>query len=544
VRLTSALRVVVSFAGLLIYLVDPSEHPERRALTVTVLALFAAYSAATYVVLVRSGRCIDAARAAWLDLAWITVLVGVSEASSEVFYPLYLFSILGASFGRGARPGVPVVLGAVLSFAVVGAITSPRGPNFAVTPFVIRALYLLVLGYLTVVWGGYEVGLRARLALLREVSTFSNPRFGVDRTIGNVLESLRAFYNADRCVLVMSERASQQLWIRSAVRGQAPALVTGPSSLGGDLLLAPPAGAALLARARPLWGEVQLETEFIDPHHEDPTPGEERLTTALLTALEAKALISVPFHHHAGADGRLFVARREARRFEREEIDFLRHVLDQVLPTLENIRLVDRLASDAAEEERRRIARDLHDSVIQPYLGLRLGLSAAQTAFAAGRSAEASAHVDQLAALADGELERLRRYVQALRAGGDTAASEGALDAALRRFASRFSDATGIQVEVVTHGALPQSDRLAAEVFQMVAEGLSNVRRHTPAHRAEVHLAVHDGHLELTLQNDKAEAPATFHPHSLEERAAALGGTLRVERVEPGLTAVRITIPL
>ena len=51
-------------------------------------------------------------------------------------------------------------------------------------------------------------------------------------------------------------------------------------------------------------------------------------------------------------------------------------LIEHVTPVLENIRLVDRLASEAAEYERQRIARDIHDGMIQPYIGLQLGLAA------------------------------------------------------------------------------------------------------------------------------------------------------------------------
>jgi signal transduction histidine kinase len=540
-RLTSALRVVMALAALLIYAADPSEHPSRRPLAQGVLGLFLAYGVAAYLLVTRRGRGLPAALAPWIDVGWVTLLVAVSEGSSSIFYPLYLFPILEASFGLGFRAGMAVVLFSAFSFATVGVITAP--PPVARLPFLVRSLYLLVLGYLTAVWGAYEVRSRARLALLREVTRFSNPRFGIDRTAAHVLESVRAFYDADQCALVVPDDPSSQLGIRTAVRGAPPAYTSVPASLGALLLAAPP-NAALRARHRRRWsGRRQVEVDLVDLGEGRRESGDERTGTTLLTALDAGAVLSVPFRYHAGATGRIFVARRDARAFDPAEMDFLRHVVDQVLPTLENIRLVDRLASDAAEEERRRIARDLHDSVIQPYLGLRLGLSAAQTAFAAGRGEDARAHVDRLAELADGELERLRSYVRVLRAG-DPGTTDSALDSAVRRFAGRFSGATGIRVDVVTSGPPARNDRLAAEVFQMVAEGLSNVRRHSTALRAEVRLEVSDGKLELTIQNDGAESSAAFRPRSLAERAAALGGTLRVEHREPGTTAVRIEIPL
>jgi signal transduction histidine kinase len=76
--------------------------------------------------------------------------------------------------------------------------------------------------------------------------------------------------------------------------------------------------------------------------------------------------------------GRVFMGTARQARFDIEDATFLLQAMDQVLPVIENIRLVDRLASGAAEEERRRIARSVHDRVIQPYLGLQIGIKALQ----------------------------------------------------------------------------------------------------------------------------------------------------------------------
>ena len=62
---------------------------------------------------------------------------------------------------------------------------------------------MLIFGYIIARWGGYHTELKNRLKLLKEVTVFSNPRFGIDRTIKAILESIRAFYDAEACVLVI-----------------------------------------------------------------------------------------------------------------------------------------------------------------------------------------------------------------------------------------------------------------------------------------------------------------------------------------------------
>ncbi len=535
-RLAATLRLVVAATAFVIFAADPSEHPERRPFAHAVLALFAGYSAISYVLAVRRGRSIRTSLVPWIDVAWVTLAVAVSQATSGIFNPLYLFPILCASFWYGFRRGLAVAVTSAAAFAIVGAATAPAGVDLRL--FLVRPLYLLVLGYLIAVWVGHEVRSRARLALLRDVSAFSTPSLGLAPAVGNLLEAVRAFFEADSCRLVVADEHRGERWTRAAFRGAGAD--GGPTILPrevADALLPAPADAAFLIRARRR-GDLTFQL------HGAPGPreGDPAVASALLVALDAAAILSVSFRYHAGAPARLYVARSAPRGFDRSDAEFLRQLVDQMVPVLENLRLVDHLAVDAARDERRRIALDLHDSVIQPYLGLRLGLSAASTALAAGRVEEGAAHIDRLVELADGEIETLRGYVRELRA--ECAAGAAGPDASIRRFCLRFSEATGIRVDVATAGD-PLAAGLGADVIPLVAEALSNVRRHTRATRAEVRIEADAGRLNVTVVNDGTPAePVAFFPRSLAERAASLGGSLSVHHPARGATAVRVEIPL
>ena len=80
------------------------------------------------------------------------------------------------------------------------------------------------------------------------------------------------------------------------------------------------------------------------------------------------------------------VSSASSRAFDISDAAFLQQVANQALPVIENIRLVERLASDASEEERNRIARSVHDRVIQPYYGLQIGLKALHSVLNNGHS--------------------------------------------------------------------------------------------------------------------------------------------------------------
>jgi len=221
---------------------------------------------------------------------------------------------------------------------------------------------------------------------------------------------------------------------------------------------------------------------------------------------------------------------------------------------MENIRLIDNLASDAAEQERRRIAHDIHDSVIQPYLGLQFGLSALDQKLEAGNTSIRD-NVQELLELTNHELAALRRFVFGLRANEERM---DVLLPAIERYAERFSVVTGIKVDVAAHGKIKVNDRLAAELFQIVAEGLSNVRRHAFCRDARVEISCKESSLLLQIKNSRPRTGAnpdgervdgqdgvkSFRPHSIAERAASLGGETQVFVDEKDYTVVSVGIPL
>ncbi len=137
----------------------------------------------------------------------------------------------------------------------------------------------------------------------------------------------------------------------------------------------------------------------------------------------------------------------------------------------------------------------------------------------------------------------LRQYVRQLRHGDG---ANGGFVEGLRRFAARFSEATGIEVEVKAAEGFHMNDRLAAEVFPMLTEALSNVRRHTHALRSSIELKNAGERLIAVIENETGpeEPPPLFRPRSIAERAASLQGTVSVQMLANHHTGVIIEIPL
>src|SRR5262245_32545494 len=531
------LRLILSSVALLILYIDPSEST-HRSFTSATLTLYTLYSAGVYLAVARRWMSPKGA-AHWIDVAWHTVLVSSSGGSNSLFFVFYFFDILVASFRRGAAEGLRVTAVSAALFTSVGYAVAPRS-DFELNRFLLRPVSLLMLGYMIAYWGGLENQLRRRIALLKDVTVLSNPRFGVYQTIWSALEKLRDFYDADECVLALADGADRGYRLVQARRGDTYRSHTDScSSEMAAVLLAPPYSLAMLVERRRVWsrrGSRVYVRDVVTNQTSRALPEAARVT---VSALDAGAVASVPCRYHHEAVGRLYVS-GQAGTFDISDLDFLMHAVQATFQVTENVRLIDRLASDAAGNERKRIARSIHDIVIQPYVGLQLGLQSIVRRLTEGDNA-VQADVEQLLALIDAEVKRLRHYIGDLKGMPD---QQTLVMRAIKQFGERFAEVTGIDVHVDGPTNLALSEGLSAALFAMTTEALSNIRRHTTARHAAVVVSSTSQTVELRVENDCGDdATGSFDPQSLEEHALALGGSLGVHR-SAGSTAVVISIPL
>lgn len=151
----------------------------------------------------------------------------------------------------------------------------------------------------------------------------------------------------------------------------------------------------------------------------------------------------------------------------------------------------------ATEAERARLAREIHDTLAQGFAGIVTQLQAAEHAADAGARVR---HTDAALALARDGLAEARRSVQALRpAALDTAA----LPEAIRETARRWSQRTGIPVDVRTNGATrPLAVDAEVALLRTAQEALANVERHADAHRVALTLSQEQRGVRLEVRDD------------------------------------------
>jgi len=203
------------------------------------------------------------------------------------------------------------------------------------------------------------------------------------------------------------------------------------------------------------------------------------------------------------------------------------------------------------EEERRRIARELHDETAQSLASLLLGLSGLASARTLARARARARELHQVATRA---LAEVRRLAWGLR---PSVLDDLGLSAALTRYASDFGRTRGVVVDVDTAGL--GEGRLASAIetalFRIMQEALSNVARHANARRASVQVNRTGGVVSMVIEDDghgfdpaRTPPPATttrgLGIHTMRERAVVLKGTFTVDSVPGRGTRVTVEIPL
>jgi signal transduction histidine kinase len=535
-RMISPIRLVLAAAALLIIYIDPSQPDRLVRLTYSLLIGYTVYSAILLLGSIVTPRFLPMGMLHWLDMTWYVALISVSSGTSSIFFIFFFFPILVASFRWGFASGLRVTVLSAILFVTVGYFTASEA-HFELNRFLLRSVTLLFLGYMIAHWGGSEIESKRRLQLLKDVTNLANPRFGIDRTISLGLERLRSFYDAQACILVYRFKAEIGYQLTRVDRGKAESALPNhvPDGLA-KLLLAPEPNTAVMRATQssaPLLYEIDSSRTWRDKTQN---------LSSVLNSLGAKHFTSVPVSYRGNFIARLYVVDSTRRRIGQSDVEFMLHLIEHLSPLLDNIGLLDRLASEAAEQERRKLARDIHDSVIQPYVGLQLGLAAVRQKLLVSDSS-ALKDVNELCEVTNDEVRGLRNYLDELKAAD---ARQGVLFPAVRRFAGKYLAATGIHVEITGDEKIQLNDRLAAEAFQMIAEALSNVRRHTSAHEAEVKITSDQRNLILNISNEITDGidATLFRPKSISERAAALGGHTEVYGDNSNRTVVAIRIPL
>jgi signal transduction histidine kinase len=205
--------------------------------------------------------------------------------------------------------------------------------------------------------------------------------------------------------------------------------------------------------------------------------------------------------------------------------------------------LMAQLALTLREEERSRIALDLHDGAGQALTAARLHLMSLQRGSA---SSELSVRIDAVVSLLDDALEEIRRSTAALM---PPAIADLGLRGAILRHCEAFAGASGLQIAFEPEPELPEvGSHVQTTCYRIIQEALTNIARHAHAQHAQVRLAHRAETLVLTVTDDGAgiddavSADSGLGLRSIQARATLLGGSARLLPAEKG-TCLEVILP-
>ncbi len=216
----------------------------------------------------------------------------------------------------------------------------------------------------------------------------------------------------------------------------------------------------------------------------------------------------------------------------------------------ENAGLHAQLLAQAHEagvhDERQRMAREIHDTLAQGFIGIITQLEAAKQA--SQRPEDQQRHLDNAVQLARQSLAEARRSVEALR---PHLLEETDLPDALVDLADQWSKLNGVPIQTVTVGAvMPLHSDVELALLRTAQEALANVARHAHATRAGLALAYMDDVVTLDIRDDGVGFAVENNGHgagfgltAMRQRLARVAGVLTVES-EPGSgTAISARVP-
>ena len=229
--------------------------------------------------------------------------------------------------------------------------------------------------------------------------------------------------------------------------------------------------------------------------------------------------------------------------------DLETRIRQQLVKDAQNTRDLQRLSArivGAQEEERRSIARELHDEIGQALTAIKVEVAVAQRGLDAAGCAAHS--LDDVRMITDHALQAVRDLSQLLH---PALLEDMGLPAALDRYLRNFSTRTGIQAQLLQDR---MEERLASQVeicaYRIVQEAMTNIVRHAEASSCRVYLQRLPNTLLLTVEDDgkgfdpkgAAGPPAGLGLLGVQERVSGLRGTFRLES-QPG-KGTRLTVEL
>jgi signal transduction histidine kinase len=543
-RVLAYVRVVLALSALLLLLLSPEQVSSYGWALVFVL-LYVGHSGGLLVLLNMRERIsprlpivIHA-----VDIVWPAVVGLFATGTINAFFLYFVFALLAAAFRWGMRETALTTVAVIATMALdvivrtrtalAAVVGEPSAPGF-----VMRCVYLLIFCFLIGYLAESEKRRAAEALSVSDISARVRVEAGLKGTVQTVMQEILHLFGARELLVITREAEVQQvmLWRAEKIEGHGGPVFTwrqlddaeqqdylcvmDDDSAGAVWRNSNTSSSITLDKngAR-RGGKCSLSSRFAAGH-----PFRLLLVSAISAASDVSARVL------------LFEPRLGGR--PETQLRFLQDIANLVAPAVYNVYLLRRLRSRAAAVERARVARELHDGVVQSLHAIAFRLYALRTR-ATSSPEEREQELLEVQQLVQNEAANVRNLIHQLE---PLDFDPRHLVDFLSGMVTRYRQDTGIIAQFVCDAEQVNLPAMTCrELAGIVREALANIRRHSGAQHALVRLARQQGGWMLSIEDDGRgfEFSGRFTHAELDEgRRGPLVIKQRVRALEGELTIV------
>jgi len=474
-----------------------------------------------------------------VDIVVFSVFQYLTLGPSSPFFMYFMFSMFCGAIRWGPRGTLATGAVVIVTYAFMTvSMSQTLGPaQNEVNRIIIRTVYLVVTAGMLVYLGRYEARLRAGIERLASWPVAAGK--SSDRALAEILQHACGILGAPRALVAWDVAEEPGVQIASWSNGSLTVARQSPRDVR------PLLPEALEDKIFLCAGTIAPDATILISDSNGHLIEQKGLPLSLpiLDLLHGEGLASAVFTTD-NLSGRVFFTGLGT---PTPEIVPLTDVVSRGIGwSIEQIKLTERLQAIGASEERIRLARDLHDGVLQSLTGVRLELRALQQAI----KVDDESVIGRLHALERAlamEQRELRYFINGLKPAAAPIHDNGSLAARLDDLGQRIALEWKTPVSIrVAPGARTSSVEVAQAVPLMVHEAVVNAMKHARPTRVAVNVDQTDGHLRIIVRDDgcgfefngrrdhQALNRLSKAPRSLFDRVTALGGQMSIDSSPDG----------
>ena len=564
-RVVAFARLLVSAVALLAIWLDPTEPVRYASFTYALVSVYAVASIGVVLWLrarttVPRGEALVAHAA---DILFATALTLFTDGPNSPFFAFFVYALLAAAYRWGSFETLfttvaVAVLMLIEAIVVNGFSGYAHAVSFAhvdgrfdVNLLIMRVFYLWIIGICVGYLGETAHQRRKESAAIASLGreAWMNTGHGL---LQSVLGPAMQLYGSKRAVAVLKGRSNKVAVWRCE-------FVAESNDVKTSLVLDDAQRASFLEdTSSAAWHAVARTGKWVDVVSLDREGLRIKpsVTTSAIRSVvdfvKCRSVMSIPLEFRDAVIGRVFVFNPRIPLFERETALRLgQRIAAEVAPAAHNVFRLRRLRSRAESGERARIARELHDSLVQSISAAELRLDVLRRRLLK-MGAEEAAELARVQAVLNSEVRSLRLLTRRMQL---TFSSSQELLDTLADVLTRFERETGIAVQLHADRDAFVPAHTRYEIVRIVQEGLTNVRKHSGAKHVTVRLVAGSGSVRLVIEDDGqgfAFAGQRSHrelevmsagPLVIRERVRLLRGELRIVSVPGKGARLDVTVP-